>query len=159
MLTRTPEQVALSETARLCREIVHLSADAAEQARCREQAERREPARQLRTRPMQPLGVGDRELPGRRPEHPEPALPERVSGASARHQQAGPHPAPSLPPVTSAGPSHQPGTLSVDGATARSLAAPMPSAVPDSVPDSVIERDPAVNRSLLLRLIAGVRGL
>jgi hypothetical protein len=32
MLTRTPEQIALSETNRLCREIVHLAADAAEQA-------------------------------------------------------------------------------------------------------------------------------
>jgi hypothetical protein len=32
MLTRTPEQIALSETARLCREIVHLSTGAAEQA-------------------------------------------------------------------------------------------------------------------------------
>jgi hypothetical protein len=32
MLTRTPEQVALSEASRLSREIVHLSTDAAEQA-------------------------------------------------------------------------------------------------------------------------------
>jgi hypothetical protein len=29
----------------------------------------------------------------------------------------------------------------------------------EQLPDGVIERDPAVNRSLLLRLIAGVRGL
>ena len=32
MLTRTPEQIALSEASRLCREIVHLSKDAADQA-------------------------------------------------------------------------------------------------------------------------------
>jgi hypothetical protein len=45
----------------------------------------------------------------------------------------------------------------VDGATARSLSEP--ALVPEAVIDGVIERDPGVNRSLLLRLIAGVRGL
>ena len=45
----------------------------------------------------------------------------------------------------------------VDGATARSLHQPEP--VLETVVDGVIERDPGVNRSLLLRLIAGVRGL
>jgi hypothetical protein len=48
---------------------------------------------------------------------------------------------------------------SVDGATARSLAAPAPLPAPDPRHDATIERDPSVNRSLLLRLIAGVRGL
>jgi hypothetical protein len=43
------------------------------------------------------------------------------------------------------------------GATARSLTEP--AAVGDAAPEGVIERDPGVNRSLLLRLIAGVRGL
>jgi hypothetical protein len=32
MFTRTPEQIALSETSRVCRQIMHLCADAAEQA-------------------------------------------------------------------------------------------------------------------------------
>jgi hypothetical protein len=44
-----------------------------------------------------------------------------------------------------------------EGATARALIEP--SMVVEQLPDGVIERDPAVNRSLLLRLIAGVRGL
>jgi hypothetical protein len=50
-------------------------------------------------------------------------------------------------------------SVSVEGATARSLAAPAPLAAPDPRHDAMIERDPAMNRSLLLRLIAGVRGL
>jgi len=88
-------------------------------------------------------------LPGRRPEHPEPLVPERVgsaapvpAGASAAHTSPSGRPAGAEP-------------LSVDGATARTLAEPHAQAAADSV----IERDPAVNRSLLLRLIAGVRGL
>ena len=44
-----------------------------------------------------------------------------------------------------------------EGATARALTDLAVMAEVD--PDGVIERDPAVNRSLLLRLIAGVRGL
>jgi hypothetical protein len=82
-------------------------------------------------------------LPGRRPEHPEPIVPERVGSASAS---------------AAAAPNGRPSggePLSVDGATARTLAEPHA----QTAADSVIERDPAVNRSLLLRLIAGVRGL
>jgi hypothetical protein len=45
----------------------------------------------------------------------------------------------------------------VEGATARSLS--QPDALTETIIDGVIERDPGVNRSLLLRLIAGVRGL
>lgn len=102
-------------------------------------------------------------LPGRRPEHPEPA-PERVAGASAF--AAGPAPAhghPSAPAAPHATPSgyapRAESSGSVEGATARSLAAPAPLAAPDPRHDASIERDPSVNRSLLLRLIAGVRGL
>jgi hypothetical protein len=79
-------------------------------------------------------------LPGRRPEHPEPAEPV----APAMH-----HAAPVRTSV-SAG-------VMTDGATARVLSDP--SAMSEVRPDGLIERDPAVNRSLLLRLIAGVRGL
>ena len=96
-------------------------------------------------------------LPGRRPEHPEPA-PERVAGASAHHATPT-YSAPASPAGTPF-----PGTIgshagSVEGATARSFADPAHLPAPDPRHDSSIERDPSVNRSLLLRLIAGVRGL
>jgi hypothetical protein len=95
-------------------------------------------------------------LPGRRPEHPEPE-PERVAGASAHHAPA--HvAAPAAPAYGMPSAPSQP-SVSVEGATARSLAAPAPLAAPDPRHDAMIERDPSVNRSLLLRLIAGVRGL
>jgi hypothetical protein len=49
----------------------------------------------------------------------------------------------------------------VEGATARAWSEPAVSrpATDEPVAEGVIERDPGVNRSLLLRLIAGVRGL
>jgi len=75
--------------------------------------------------------------PPRRPEHAEPAPAyARASGGapSARTTTAG------------AGSAHG----SVDGATALQV---------DPAIASLIERDPSVNKSLLLRLIAGVRGL
>ncbi len=100
-------------------------------------------------------------LPGRRPEHPEPA-PERVAGASA-YAAAPAYGAPSAPSQPGSVPGYAPMSEisggSVDGATARSLAAPAPLPAPDPRHDATIERDPSVNRSLLLRLIAGVRGL
>jgi hypothetical protein len=79
------------------------------------------------------------------PPRPEPFLPKRQADFDD-------HPAPSARPVqVQAGPSASMGGLGdVVGATAT---APDPDAV------SVIERDPNVNRSLMLRLIAGVRGL
>jgi len=78
-------------------------------------------------------------LPGRRPEHPEHSVEApRMSRPSAGSVSGG---------VSSA----------VDGATARALHEPEP--VAETVVEGVIERDPGVNRSLLLRLIAGVRGL
>jgi hypothetical protein len=83
-------------------------------------------------------------LPGRRPEHPEPVEPV----APAMHQS----PIFSSPTRTSVG-----GGSMTEGATARALSEP--SVLTEPTADGVIERDPAVNRSLLLRLIAGVRGL
>ena len=99
-------------------------------------------------------------LPGRRPEHPEPE-PERVAGASAHHAPAHVSAHASAPAAPAYGMPSAPSqpSVSVEGATARSLAAPAPLAAPDPRHDSMIERDPSVNRSLLLRLIAGVRGL
>jgi hypothetical protein len=79
-------------------------------------------------------------LPGRRPEHPEqPAEAPRMSR-------------PMTGSISSGGVSS-----AVEGATARSLS--QPDALTETIIDGVIERDPGVNRSLLLRLIAGVRGL
>jgi hypothetical protein len=80
------------------------------------------------------------------PPRPEPFLPRRQADFD---EQAA---APAARPVhVQAGPSASMGGLGdVVGATATSPD-------PDSV--SVIERDPNVNRSLMLRLIAGVRGL
>jgi hypothetical protein len=85
------------------------------------------------------------------PPRPEPFLPKR----QADFDEAG---APLTRPVTPAGSAGSgsggpvgagSGVGDVVGATAT---APDPAA-------SVIERDPNVNRSLMLRLIAGVRGL
>lgn len=80
------------------------------------------------------------------PPRPEPFLPRRQADFD---EQTG---TPAARPVhVQAGPSASMGGLGdVVGATATSPD-------PDSV--SVIERDPNVNRSLMLRLIAGVRGL
>ncbi|MDQ1601026.1 MAG: hypothetical protein QOD68_2500 [Actinomycetota bacterium] len=80
------------------------------------------------------------------PPRPEPFLPRRQADFD---EHAG---TPAARPVhVQAGPSASMGGLGdVVGATATSPD-------PDSV--SVIERDPNVNRSLMLRLIAGVRGL
>ena len=78
-------------------------------------------------------------LPGRRPEHPERSEPVAPAmRASTQHPAAA-------------------GGGIVEGSAARALSEP--TADPESVVEGVIERDPGVNRSLLLRLIAGVRGL
>lgn len=69
-------------------------------------------------------------LPRRRPEHPEEFSGPLVGGAAGRVATAG---------------------LSVEGTAA---VAPLPGEV-----GPLIGRDPSVNKSLLLRLIAGVRGL
>ena len=96
------------------------------------------------------------EVASRRAVLPEQVAPEQVAPVSPPHRQAATAPAPAFartaPPSgaftrpTGAG-SHG----SVDGATAL---APDLSGEP-----AAIERDPSLNRSLLLRLIAGVRGL
>jgi hypothetical protein len=80
------------------------------------------------------------------PPRPEPFLPRRQADFDEQAET------PAARPVhVQAGPSASMGGLGdVVGATATSPD-------PDSV--SVIERDPNVNRSLMLRLIAGVRGL
>ncbi len=84
-------------------------------------------------------------LPGRRPDHPEPVYADQ----SARTGRPSTGPGASMSSMGS--------TSVVEGATARSLSEPV--AATQASADGAIERDPAVNRSLLLRLIAGVRGL
>jgi hypothetical protein len=78
----------------------------------------------------------------------EPATTERTASADGRPAPAFASTPPGIAPAGSSA------TTVVDGATARVLAEPVAEHV-----DGVIERDPGVNRSLLLRLIAGVRGL
>jgi hypothetical protein len=112
-------------------------------------------------------------LPGRRPDHPEPVeaptpstprpgsrLPSRPAsggGVAATSTMSEPSGA-----FTSSvgGPGATAGAV-VEGATARAWSEPAESrpASDEALPEGVIERDPGVNRSLLLRLIAGVRGL
>ncbi len=77
--------------------------------------------------------------PARRPEHAEPAPTFARYSAAA---QAGTSAAPTAPAAPAVG--------AVQGAHALA---------PEASPSSFIDRDPAVNKSLLLRLIAGVRGL
>ncbi len=104
-------------------------------------------------------------LPGRRPDHPEPTdapaspaprpggrSPARASGASPER--------PALFTSSMGGPGAASGGI-VEGATARAWSEPETNhpAPADPGSEGVIERDPGVNRSLLLRLIAGVRGL
>ncbi len=114
-------------------------------------------------------------LPGRRPEHPEPVEPARASRPATRQPLTRPTsspmpggPAPTVAPATATamstggamsggGLSTLAGTGVVEGATARAFSEPEHEA--DQHAEGVIERDPGVNRSLLLRLIAGVRGL
>jgi hypothetical protein len=106
-------------------------------------------------------------LPGRRPDHPEPVEAQAGSGPSR------PAARPSAPAAGAAASADAgrtftssvsgPGTGSaavVEGATARALSDPAEvGPVVEPAIEGVIERDPGVNRSLLLRLIAGVRGL
>ncbi len=81
-------------------------------------------------------------MPKRAIDHPEPARSSFASPAA---------PAPPAPPAAPVAPQ----ASSVVSATASGGAA----AAVQPVGEAAIERDPTVNRSLMLRLIAGVRGL
>jgi hypothetical protein len=99
------------------------------------------PSRPAPSRPVAGPVIPERPepfTPARKPEHAEeaPAFARASVTTSA--------------PVMAGGSGHG----SVNGATAL-----QPDAAVDAAPSSLIERDPAVNKSLLLRLIAGVRGL
>jgi len=87
------------------------------------------------------------------PARPEPFTPQRrpdhADGAPAFARASLTSPSPARPSNTGTS-----GHGSVDGATALA-----PDAAQDPAATPAIERDPSVNKSLLLRLIAGVRGL
>ena len=97
-------------------------------------------------------------LAKRQPDHPEQAQP--VTVGTARLAFA-PSPAAadatgsvfSQPPAAAEGPRGSGMTHNVGGVNGSAAMAADPDAA------ALIERDPSVNRSLLLRLIAGVRGL
>ena len=84
-------------------------------------------------------------VPERQPAYAEEPVPAVTRPAPARTDFA---PAASASPAPAAAPAASVGA--VQGAHALQ---------PDAAPASLIDRDPAVNKSLLLRLIAGVRGL
>ena len=103
-----------------------------------------------------------------------PAVPAAVRGQSLgarpadRQQVVPPRPEPFLPARAAARPASQPPSRPVPPARpgphsplAAGAGGPqvMGSAAVATAPDALVERDPSVNRSLLLRLIAGVRGL
>jgi hypothetical protein len=103
--------------------------------------------------------------PGRRPALPTGTVPQQA--APPTPVAAGPvipeRPEPFLPPrrAEHAEPSARTGSRpaetahgSVDGATAR-----LPEVAGEPAPLGLLDRDPSINKSLLLRLIAGVRGL
>jgi hypothetical protein len=99
-------------------------------------------------------------LPGRRPEHAEQPLDPAATRSPLARPPVGAPLAGSLGTSSlGSGPagSAMSGQSVIEGSTARALSDP--ALVVDTVVDGVIERDPGVNRSLLLRLIAGVRGL
>jgi hypothetical protein len=102
-----------------------------------------EPAPAAERKPVIPERV-EPFVPERQPEFAEP-VPAATRAAAARTDfapAASASPAPASPAAASVG--------SVQGAHALQ---------PETAPTSLIDRDPAVNKSLLLRLIAGVRGL
>ena len=84
------------------------------------------------------------------PPRPEPFLPKRQADFD---DHAGVPSARSTSPVVTAGGGSSSGGSSLGDVVGATATAPDPAAA------SVIERDPNVNRSLMLRLIAGVRGL
>ncbi|MCW2598537.1 MAG: hypothetical protein JWM02_366 [Frankiales bacterium] len=89
--------------------------------------------------------------PTRQPEHPESPLPALTRlAAGAAMAKAG-----ATPAATASAP--DPGARSAGVGSVHGAHALQPDASP--APSSYIDRDPSVNKSLLLRLIAGVRGL
>ncbi|MGB2839696.1 MAG: hypothetical protein WBC76_07675, partial [Actinomycetes bacterium] len=92
------------------------------------------------------------------PPRPEPFLPKR----DVDHPEPGRAPGFSLPAGAGAGGSGGPstvGSLSSGGVPGVSSGPAGVAAAALPVGEGAIERDPTVNRSLMLRLIAGVRGL
>jgi hypothetical protein len=85
-----------------------------------------------------------------RPRSDSPVIPERPEPFTPARRPDHPEEVPALVRASSGTVSAMGGHGSVHGATAMQ---------PEATPAGVVERDPSVNKSLLLRLIAGVRGL
>ena len=98
-------------------------------------------------------------LPGRRPDHPEqPAVSHGVGSYATSPRSAGTTPGAYPTSGTAAHLAPTAGNTAMVPALSHDPAA-QPASSPGIAGQGIIERDPAVNRSLLLRLIAGVRGL
>ena len=87
------------------------------------------------------------------PDRPEPFTPTR----QPEHAEEAPSYARALSPVGASPSAHLPTSTAASVGAVHGSAAMQPAAAPET--SSLIERDPSVNKSLLLRLIAGVRGL
>ena len=87
------------------------------------------------------------------PERPEPFTPTRQPD----HAEEAPSYARALSPLGASPSAHLPTATAASVGAVHGSAAMQPAAAPET--SSLIERDPSVNKSLLLRLIAGVRGL
>ena len=87
------------------------------------------------------------------PDRPEPFTPTRQPD----HAEEAPSYARALSPVGASPSAHLSTATAASVGAVHGSAAMQPAAVPET--SSLIERDPSVNKSLLLRLIAGVRGL
>ncbi len=104
------------------------------------------------------------------PAAPAPAVPETPAAAPARQQVIPERPEPFTPTRR---PEHaepapsfqryaataQASTGSASGSSSLGSVQGAHALAPEATPSSYIDRDPSVNKSLLLRLIAGVRGL
>ena len=90
--------------------------------------------------------------PPRQPDHAEQALPAlaRLGALSGGMRSSA---------VAASVSAHSPSAPSAGVGAVQGAHALAPQLQPDPAPSSYIDRDPAVNKSLLLRLIAGVRGL
>ena len=87
------------------------------------------------------------------PDRPEPFTPTRQPD----HAEEAPSYARALSPVGASPSAHLSTATAASVGAVHGSAAMQPAAAPET--SSLIERDPSVNKSLLLRLIAGVRGL
>ena len=168
LLSGTGEYVVVSALAALAeRGLVHVGSrpDGADPVLQRQQLLAALEGREIPAAPVAPR-VPEPTVPQERkpviPERPEPFTPERTPDFAEE-------PVPVLNRMASAPPAREPVGASASAATPSSASvgavegahALKPEVAPAPTPghSALIDRDPSVNKSLLLRLIAGVRGL